>query len=212
VDNLLGLDPGWQTVALMSGIGAFGTKTGGVGKGIVAFSGFLGAPLQSDNHYEPGALKRLLIGPTGYPSLGDTGQEAPQVQGPPTAPENTHDEFVPGAKGPEWTPTDPPPDVASGAVGLASGALAGAGVAEHINDSRPALNVVSLQQNSDGRTRALFRSYQVVAQPGGHLVIEPNYVTAGPDGQPTLVPMNFNPEEPVIGPPGWSVATPSPAG
>ncbi len=212
VDNLLGLDPGWQTVALMSGIGAFGPKTGAFGKSAIFGAGLFGASVKSEGQYEPGALKRLQIGPTGYPSLGDTGQEAPQVQGPPTAPENTYEEFVPGAKGPEWTPTDPPPDVASGAVGLASGALAGAGVAEHINDSRPALNVVSLQQNSDGRTRALFRSYQVVAQPGGHLVIEPNYVTAGPNGQPTLVPMGFNPEEPVLGPPDWSVAPPPPSG
>jgi len=212
--NLLGSDPGWQTVGMTGGIGTFGPKAGRGAKLAIFLGGLAGEPYQSYGKYEPGELNRLQIGPDGDPSLGNTAQAAPQFDGPPTAPENAHEEFAPGANGPERKSTDPPPDVASGAVGLASGALGGAGTALHANDSRPAAYQVVFQQNADGRTRALFRSYQVVAQPSGHLLIQPSYVIAGGNGQPALVPMNFRPSPiPAVRAvdPGWSIAIPPPA-
>ncbi len=216
VASLLGLDPGWQTVGVRSGIGAFGPKTGHLGQALIGLAGAAGLSIPSDGQYEPNALKRLQIGPGGYPSLGDTGQEAPQIQGPPTAPDNTREGFVPGKNVPEWGPLPPEENNSAGlgGLGLASGALSGIGAAEHINDSRSALDVVTFQANPDGRTRALFTSYQVVAQPSGHLLIEPNYVTAGPDGQPAQVPMSFNRNESVAeaAHPGWSIAQPPPSG
>jgi hypothetical protein len=181
VEDLAGTDHGWHQVGSNRGIGRFGEPMALAEKlviGVAAGSG--GAP---------GTGTGLRRRNDRLPGLRTDGLGSASVTTPGAARTRT-----PGRveEDPRALPPDPPgvhtdrAELVGGAVTLVADAAAAAVLVEHLDDNLTHGYTLALQQNEDGRRRALLDLYDVYDTDDGHLVVQRHLGYVDTDGRLAL--------------------------
>ncbi len=226
VDDLEGRDTGWRTLWTADGVDLVGGSAG--------FGLRLAAALAGSAGWAPPATPRadaiplLRLSATGHPSLSRG--PAPQ---PPQQPQNALEprraapvRVVRDGAGRQLAVPAGPLDApvrstgkgrvalrAAGAVDLATLGLTSAAAVRLVQDARARWYVVRYQENADGRTRALVRSYRVEQRATG-LVVHVASVHLDPEGRVVEEPVRFRPAPGAVMRPSdvdYAVAQPEPA-
>lgn len=207
-----GRDGGWHTLGVVAGRGSFGEEVGRLTKAAAGVGIAAGgvAPL---TRAQPAWLDHMTLGPSGHPTLVEkpTDLYSPTArgrgirEGPAPYEPLVRDGL--GRLGQAYEPAMPDrfPTAVRGAnvTGLGIDAARGLVEAQHLDDANVRTYQVTFEQNDDGRTRALMRTYQVFdnsALGGGPHDVSANYVTVGADGRLHEDRMSFRPPaRPVVG-------------
>lgn len=181
VESLGGSDVGWQTVDTRVGFGQLGEPTPGVSKALVFLGGLAGASYKPVVSADPRATANLQFDQNGFPI--NTTPPDPKMTKPPSG--NTEEYTVVGTdgKGQTTVSTYKAPGLpGSNQLSIVTQGLEGANAANHMDDKTYYTYRAEFQQNTDGRTRVVYTTYQVQNGPDGQTVT-PYDTHVGADGK-----------------------------
>ena len=205
VYSLGGMDPGWEEVYRLEGVGRFQEETSGIEKFFIAFAMTNPNLHPTTTPFGEGDYAGLVMGASGVPYIN---MEPRAPRGPSVSPSNARLVsptavwvdgelmFIDANADPATTSYNRairrqlgplPPRVlngqrAVGAASLAAGLAQGINIANSTDDAGLAAYQVVFEVNEDGRRRALFRTYQVSVDQTGDYVIRPSHVYLDDEG------------------------------
>jgi hypothetical protein len=167
VEDLRGLDRGWHRVGSTNGIAQLGQDMPGTEKTLIGLGKLLGMPVGPGTGLvrRNDLLPRLRIDRLRAASLTPTGSALPRAPGRPDA-----DVAVPLLDDPPGVHPDRAERV-GGTISLVTDAAEAALLVERLDDTLTHGYHLTLQQNEDGRRRALLDVYDVFDSPDGTIQV-----------------------------------------
>jgi hypothetical protein len=189
VESLDGADKGWSTVGTYVGAGQIfpGPKNSLALKVDGALLQASGVDVPVTGAIDPDEYRHLEV--SGTLPLWVGGADAPDYGAYNPDDPNYNKDKISDAGALKWQESEPAENVNNGVVAVSS-ALQGAAAVEKIDNLDYGRYKVVFQRNVDGRTRAMFTSYQVATKSDGTEVIWPQPIVAGPGGQRQVDPSN----------------------
>lgn len=177
VQDLAGLDSGWHQVGAVAGVAQFGSRAPTAMKVLLGTATVSGMQTGAGTGYRRrnDLLGKVRVDGLGAPSLRERDEARPE------SPERATEDPRPVPAGRPGT-TPERGELGVGTVSLLTNAAEAAVLVKQLDDHLTHGYAVSLQQNEDGRRRALLNLYDVYDTPDDAVVVQHSLGYVGPDG------------------------------